>query len=168
MLKEHTSFFSIDDMWDLNLPVLRTWSAPAPSRGRPSQPSSGAERGRLWGRHPANDCLELPGGMYCLTFQQKCQLSSGKSPSPAEKGTPPRPWCRPLGIAVRACLAIPSSSWRRKQRKNRAVVMQEYDGQYCHVFLKKWDDATMKMFLCLYSTPDDSLSLQDVKLPKIN
>lgn len=85
MLKEHTSFFSIDDMWDLNLPVLRTWSAPAPSRGRPSQPSSGAERGRLWGRHPANDCLELPGGMYCLTFQQKCQLSSGKSPSPARR-----------------------------------------------------------------------------------
>lgn len=24
---------------------------------------------------------------------------------------------------------------------------------------KKWDDATMKMFLCLYSTPEDNLSL---------
>lgn len=47
---------------------------------------------------------------------------------------------------------------REAEGKERAGVRHEYEGQYCHVFLKIWDDATMKMFLCLYSTPKDSLS----------
>lgn len=47
---------------------------------------------------------------------------------------------------------------KEAEEKERAVVMHEYDGQYYYVFLKKWDDATVKMFLCLYSTPEDSLS----------
>lgn len=158
--------FSIDDM-GFEPARVRTWSALAPSRRCPSQPSFGAERGHLWARHPANECLELPGGMYCLTFQQKCQLSCRKGPSAADKGTPPRPWCRPLGIAVRACLVVPSSSWWRKQRKNRAVVMHEYDGQYCHVFLKNEMMPPWRCF-CACTQLQKIVSPQYVKLPKIN
>lgn len=108
--------FSMDSM-GFESACMRTWSAPAPSRGPSSKPGDLGAKGVVSGPGDLllTDCLELLGGMYYyLTSQQKCQLSCWKGPISTDTGTPSSPWTRPFGIALRAGLVVPSSSWWRK------------------------------------------------------
>lgn len=60
-------------------------------------------------------CLAVPScQVECIIWlpSKECQLSCRKeptSPPPTAMQTPPSPWIRPFGVAVRACLVVHSS-----------------------------------------------------------
>lgn len=131
--------FPIDNM-GFESTSVRAWPAPAPRRRRPSKAwRFGYWRGRHWARQPID---WLPGAagwnVFLSGFPAKMPVVLLKGSNPRRHGTT----TTPLDKAIWHC----SWSWpgcskflmaREAEEKERAVVRHEYDGQYCHVFLKK-------------------------------
>lgn len=158
ILKEHTSFF-LQATRDLNLPGRALNQPQSQEGGVPASAGLWVWTGALWARRPIDS---LPGAagwnVSLFDFPAKMPVVLLEGPDPADMGTPPSPWTRPFGIAVRACLVfeVPRGEESRGKGGSSSDAWVWWAVLSC--LPKKWDDATMKMFLCLYSTPEDSLS----------
>lgn len=77
----------------------------------------------------------------------------------------PSAWSRPFGIALEPVWLSKvhhGAGSRTEREREEKLASSSYAWVWWAVLSclpKKWDDATMKMFLCLYSTPEENLSL---------
>lgn len=169
ILKEHTSFFSIDYMRSESASV-RTWSAPPPHRRSLSKPRAlGADSGCLWARRPVDWLLGAAGGNVLLFyFPAKMPVVLSERPDPHWHGNT----TKPVDKAIWHCSeSLPGCSKfimvKEAEEKERAVVMHEYDGQYYYVFLKNEMMPPWRCF-CACTQLQKIVFPQYVKLPKIN
>lgn len=125
------------------------------SRRHPSQPSSGGWKGASLSQATClSDCLELLGRMYYyLSSNKNASCSAGRAQC----------------LLTWEYFGQARSAWQFKSLLGRSIIrVKEAENKaessrdswvrwaVSSCFPKKWDDATMKMFLCLSSTPEES------------
>lgn len=128
------------------------------SRRHPSQTSSGGWKGASLSQATClSDCLELLGRM-------NYNLSSNKNVScPVGRAQPLLTWeyfgQGRLAWQFKSLLGRSIIRVKEAEKKTESSSDSWVRRAVLSCFPKKWDDATMKMFLCLSSTLEDSLPL---------
>lgn len=161
ILKKHTSFFLLTP-WDLNLPLWELDQLQLQAGGPGSSLEIWVQTGVVSGPGDLllTGCLELMGGMYYyLTSQQKCHCPVGRAQPPLtrERHEALGQGHLALHLELAWLFKVHHGEVSRRKRESSSDAWVWWAVLSC--LPKKWDDATMKMFLCLYSTPEDNLSL---------
>lgn len=157
--QETHKLFSTNYM-GLESTCARTWSAPAPSRRHPSLPGFG-----YWKRVTLDQASCWLTSWSCRVECVIIWLPSKNASCPVGRALPPLTWEHHQALGqghVALQLELAWSFEVPHGKRSRGRTESSSDAWVWRAVLsclpKKWDDATMKMFLCLYSTPEDSLS----------